>query len=53
MKCIVWGIQSIPIQYLSMVTGITKLNSDDHLKFYRSIESPCCRSVILQKHTKD
>ena len=53
MKCIVWGNSQYQYNILVWWQVITRLNSDDHLGLYRTIESPCCRSVILQKHTKD
>ena len=59
MKCTVWGIQSVIIQYLCMVTDDSQTFHDDHLKCMEIVKhyvvcqklTQCCRPIILQKQT--
>ena len=42
MKCAVWGIQSIPTEYLYVVTDQNQTYYADHFEMYRNLESLCC-----------
>ena len=51
MKCTVWGLQSITMEYLCMMTDGNQTYHSDHFEMYRNIESLCCvpgTNIVLQ-----